>query len=116
MLCGVTYVEIHTVSLGILHIVITAHFIEHLAVLLTVGVRSFALRHGDEGNHIIHLIIISCHRDIQFAESIFPIEREIVGCLRFKVRVAQEEDDAAHIASVLIIELLDGRSLETLAP
>ena len=70
---GVSQCDVGSKGLRIVHIHISAHLTEHLAILLAIYVGSFRIRNGYEGYHVAQLVVISCRRDIPMSDGIFRI-------------------------------------------
>ena len=78
--------------------------------------RYLTVRNGHQCDHILHLIIISCHGDVQSPTVILHTQRYIVGGLGFQVLISQIQIGAVHVSHITIVQFLRGRCLEPLTP
>ena len=82
----IAYGDVDTVCLGIFHVLILAHpdgviFRNQFAWCLLRG-------NSNQGNHVVHLIIIWGNSHGQMTDAVFRTHAEVVGMLGFQVLVA----------------------------
>ena len=81
--------NVHTIGLGGFEVLVFPRFDGHILGVEVDG--CFAVGDGDEGNHVVHLVVIACGSGGETSVVVLNAQGEVVAGLWFEVCVAKEK-------------------------